>query len=134
MVIYDGDAGNTMSFAELPMTVNLAVPTVPLNVRAIVGKASATVVFTTPNSDGGRAISGYTVTSNPAAGLDTNSGSTALRHLVTGLTNGTRYTFTVTATNAVGVSGPSDPSNSVIPTPAGNQAMLIPLLLLLLDD
>ena len=72
----------------------------------------ATVSFTTPADDGGSPITSYTVTSSP--GAITMSGN-ASPITVTGLTNGTEYTFTVTATNAIGTGPASAPSNPVTP-------------------
>jgi hypothetical protein len=91
------------------------VPGVPANVTAIAGNAQAVVSFSAPVSDGGSAITGYTVTSNPSGGKDSNSGSTALTHTITGLKNGTAYTFSVQAANIVKTSPASSPSNSVTP-------------------
>src|SRR6185436_14922139 len=54
----------------------------------------------------------YAVTSTPAGGVATISGTTAN---VTGLTNGTPYTFEVTATGPGGTSAPAS-SPSVTPT------------------
>ena len=88
-------------------------PGAPSNASAVAGNATATVSWTAPVSNGGSAITGYTVTSNP--GVLTCSTSTT-SCVVTGLTNATAYTFTVTATNTVGSSSASAPSNSVTPT------------------
>jgi hypothetical protein len=96
----------------------LLIPTTPgppANVSAIAGDGQATVSFTPPASDGASPITGYTVYSDPPAGADSHAVTTALTHTVTGLTNGTPYTFTVTATNAVGHGHASVPSNSVTP-------------------
>ena len=92
-------------------------PGPPTAVFATAGDAQATVTFVAPASSGSSAITGYAVTSNPAGGTDSNDGSTALSHLVTGLTNGTPYSFTVTATNSAGTGASSLPSNTVTPTP-----------------
>jgi hypothetical protein len=94
-------------------SIKVGTPGAPIGVKASTGDKLATVTFTPPASNGGSAITGFTVTSNPAGGVDSNAASTLTTHTVTGLTNGTAYTFTVTATNAVGDSAPSAPSASI---------------------
>ena len=95
-------------------------PGAPTGVSATAGNGQATVSWTAPSSNGGSAITSYTVT--PYVGTTaqtpmTVSGSPpATSATVTGLTNGTTYTFTVTATNSVGTGPASSPSNSVTPT------------------
>lgn len=72
----------------------------------------ATVSFVPPTDNGGSAITSYVVTSTPGGIIATGTASPIL---VTGLTNGTSYTFTVHAVNSVGDSPESLPSNAVIP-------------------
>ena len=93
------------------------VPGAPTGVVATGWHQSATVAFVAPTSNGGSPITGYTVTPSPATAgwVDSNAGSTSLTHLITNLTNGTAYTFTVRATNVNGPGSPSAPSNSVTP-------------------
>lgn len=88
------------------------VPQAPTGVTAVAGNAQATVSFVVPRSDGGSPITSYTVISSPGGITATGSTSSII---VTGLTNGQAYTFTVVATNSVGSSAPSAPSASVTP-------------------
>ena len=74
---------------------------------------SASVSFTAPAANGGSVITGYTVTSSPG-GITATGASSPI--VVSGLTNGTSYTFTVHATNAIGSGPESTASNSVTPT------------------
>ena len=88
-------------------------PSPPRNVSAEAGDKSASVSFSPPEDDGGAEITQYTAISNPGGFSATCSASPCL---VEGLTNGTAYAFTVTATNQAGESAASSPSNSVTPT------------------
>ena len=94
-------------------TVNAVVPGVPTAATATAGDTQASVSFSAPTNNGGAAITGYTVTSNP--GGFTASGISSPLTMV-GLTNGTAYSFTVTATNSQGTSASSVASNVVTPT------------------
>lgn len=96
-------------------------PAAPTGVAATPGNARVTVTWTAP-SNGGSAITSYTVTpyvagvAQPATTLSGFPPATAAT--IAGLTNGVTYTFTVSATNAVGVGPASAPSNSTTPNSA----------------
>lgn len=90
----------------------LKVPDAPTIGTATGGDASASVAFTAPSNVGGSAISAYYAVSNP--GQITSSGASS-PVTVTGLTNGTSYTFTVWALNTYGPSPYSAASGSVTP-------------------
>jgi titin len=92
-------------------------PGVPTGVSAVPGNAKATVSWTAPSATGTSAISGYRVTPYIGATAQTPVvfNSTTTTQTVTGLTNGTAYTFTVAATNASGTGTDSTASSAVTP-------------------
>src|SRR4029450_6675514 len=80
---------------------------------ATAGDAHARVSWTVPGANGSP-ITGYTVTASPGGKAVTVAGD-ATTATITGLSNGTAYSFTVKATNAVGDSPASQASNEVTP-------------------
>lgn len=115
--------GNSHYFVDVAFTYESATtvatsPGAPTNVSAIPDDGSATVSWTLP-SNGGSAITGFTVTpyigTTPQAPLAVSGSPAPTTATVGGLTNGTAYTFRVTARNAVGSGSSSDPSPSVTP-------------------
>ncbi len=94
-------------------------PSAPTEVIATAGNGSATVTWAAP-ANGGSPITSYAVTpyiGSTAQPKTTVTGSPpATRTTISGLANGTGYTFTVAATNAVGTGGASSPSNAVTPS------------------
>lgn len=88
-----------------------SVPGAPTGVTATPGNAQASVSFKLPE-DSTVPVTSCTVTSSPGGITVTDSGNPII---VPGLTNGTAYTFTVKATNAVGTGPASKPSKAITP-------------------
>ena len=118
----DDEDENPYTFAiqgtgVIPLSVTPAtVPGAASNVSATAGNGQATVSWSAPSSNGGSAITSYTITASPG-GQSANWSSGDLTATVTGLTNGAAYTFTVTATNSVGDSVVSSPSRAIAHAP-----------------
>jgi len=94
----------------------------PTSVAASAGNNAVTVSWLPPGSDGGSAITGYTVTLNPG-GLTCTTDAAGRNCTVGNLTNGATYSLAVTATNVLG-SGIPSPEIQVVPatTPSAPSA------------
>jgi hypothetical protein len=94
-----------------------STPTAPQSVTATPATNQSLVSWTAPASNGGAAISSYTVTPfiGATAQTATTVSATATSATVTGLTNGTAYTFKVAASNTSGLGAASSASPAVTP-------------------
>jgi hypothetical protein len=100
------------------ITISPREPGVPTNIVASSGDGTAEVSFTSPNTNGS-SITAYNVS--------VLTGGTTIKTvigysspiIVSDLTNGTPYTFTVSATNSIGTGSASEPSNEVTPMSSG---------------
>ncbi|MBS1877826.1 MAG: fibronectin type III domain-containing protein, partial [Acidobacteria bacterium] len=117
-------AGSGSPSAPSNAVTPFTVPSAPLNPLAVAGNGQATVSFSPPASDGGSPITGYTVTASPGGSTTAGSSSPIT---VSGLVNGTSYTFFVVASNRAGAGPPSQTSNSVTPSSGGATLTLLAL-------
>ncbi len=104
------NASGTFTYADPSPPVT---PSAPGSVTATAGDASATITWTAPTSLGSFPVTNYQVTSSPGGQTCLTS---TLTCTVTGLKNGTTYTFTVKALSGAGWGESSTPSNAVTPT------------------
>ena len=88
------------------------VPDAPSGVSGTAGDERVTVSWVAPASNNDAPVTSYSVSGNPSGSCSTAG---ALSCVVTGLTNGQPYTFTVRASNVIGTSPASSPSIAVTP-------------------
>ena len=119
------DAYDQVCHATQNFTINV-LPNVPMPVTsqtATAGDGSATINFTPPTDNGGATVTSYTVVSSSGNFSATSSSGPIT---ITGLTNGTSYTFTIYATNSVGNST-SVVTGTVVPQPPPTITTIGPL-------
>jgi hypothetical protein len=99
-------------------------PSAPREVSAVAEDSSATATWRAPASSGSFPITNYKATASPG-GQTCLVAAPALTCTISGLTNGTAYTFTVEALNGAGWSANSAPSNPITPKPDVTPTILI---------
>jgi hypothetical protein len=106
--------GPARSSNSVTPTATPMVPLAPTQVSAVADVDHGAHVSWTAADNRGSPLTGYSVATTGTSGTPVSVGPTSTTATVMGLTPGTLYTFTLTAANAVGHSGPSVPSNPVV--------------------
>jgi YVTN family beta-propeller protein len=97
--------------SEFSTAIAGIVPGAPAQVVAVPGSRKATISWT-PASSAGCPVTGYVATATPGGKTCSSTGASCTMQ---GLTNGTRYTVVVKASNAAGTGPASTPSRSFTP-------------------
>ena len=118
-VIATNAAGSSTTSTASNSITATTVPQAPTINSATYGFEKVSVAFTA-NATGGKAISSYSVTSNPGSSVVSGASSPLT---ISSLTGGTAYTFTATATNDNGTSAASTASSSATPFTASGGAI-----------
>ena len=121
-VVATNGVGTSVASSSASATT-AGVPGAPTSVTASSGASKQSVIaWAAPTSNGGSSITAYAATSNTGATCSTSSTTCT----ITGLSDGTTYTFTVTATNVIGISNASTSASArtadvvVPPAPVDN--------------
>jgi len=120
----NGESGSSNEASATPVA-GPSVPDAPRNLVATPGNRTMTLTWSPPSFDGMSSITGYTVYRG------TNSGNRSFSvplgnvttYMDTGLTNGQRYYYVVTAVNAMGEGPPSSEVSAkpaTVPNAPGN--------------
>lgn len=99
-----GNAAGTGAFTDAVTATPAGVPAAPSNVTAAASDKTVALRWTAPAASGGAAITSYTVQQFTSADWNTVATSTDTSTTITGLSNGTAYSYRILAENAVGVS------------------------------
>jgi uncharacterized protein YjbI with pentapeptide repeats len=116
-------ASNSKGLSRPSSKIKVTVPGKPNGVSASGVHEAIAVSWTAPDADGGALITGYTVTATPGLGSCTTTGATTC--VVTGLTDGKRYSVSVRATNLMG-SGRASAKVKATPSTAQNCSYIGP--------
>jgi hypothetical protein len=103
-----------------PAGIAAGTPQPPQNVKALIGDRSAIVRFDPPVNFRSAQVSKYDVTNIQTGNVVSVSESPVT---ISGLKNGTKYTFSVSATNSLGTSN-SVNTNSITPQPAWKSSII----------
>jgi titin len=111
----------TSAFSDPSDSVTPAVPPdAPTGVSGTSGDTQVSLTWTAPASDGGSAVTDYTIQYSSDGGTSwsdfSDETSSVTSAIVTGLVNTTAYVFRVAAVNAAGTSAFSESSSSITPT------------------